>query len=139
VLFEWSVRGLLAVAALGVLLAITRDLRRAGPAPALPRDDGSVRFGLDEAKRRAVFADIASHEPSNIALGQAGFPGQPWSQEDHRCAMERGTQADVARRFGLTMTQVYLILDEGIRNHWPGVDGQPLNPRSVPLQPRKKQ
>ena len=41
-------------------------------------------------------------------------------------------------RYGLTMSQVYLILDEGIRGRWPGPDGQPLDPHTVPLNPRRK-
>lgn len=139
VLAELGVQGVLLVAAAVTVASLTKDLRQAGPTPRLPADQGSVRFGLDEATRRTIFADIASHEAANIALGNATFPGQPWSQEDHRCAMERGTQADVARRHRISLAQAYLILDEGIRFHWPGPDGKPLNPKSVPLQPRKKQ
>ncbi|MBL8716541.1 MAG: hypothetical protein JNL79_11130 [Myxococcales bacterium] len=139
VLAELGVQAVLIVAALITLGNVTKELRHAGPPPSLPPDQGSVRFGLREEDRRAIFVDIASHEPSNIAIGVSGFPGQPWSQEDHRCAMERGTQADLARRHRISLTQAYLILDEGIRQHWPGPDGKPLNPKSVPLQPRKKQ
>ena len=139
VVLEFSVQGVLLIASIATLATITKDLRRAGPPPSLPADAGDVRFGLSEQTRRAFFSDIASHEASNIAIGVSGFPGQPWSQEDHRCAMERGTQADVARRHRISVSQAYLILDEGIRMHWPGPDGQPLNPKSVPLQPRKKQ
>ena len=107
------------------------------PKPIAADAEGS-RFGVSDAVRHAVFDEIAAAEPSAIANGKSSFPGMPWSAEDHRGAFERQTEAAVMRKHHLSMTQVYLILDEGIRNHWPGPNGQPLNPHTVPLEPRRK-
>lgn len=108
------------------------------PAPLLDREANGVRFGVPEETRRAIFKEIAAAEPAARANGIAGFPGQPWSQEDHRCAFERDTIRGIAARGGLDITQVYLILDEGLRAHWPGPDSKPLTPRTTPLMPRRK-
>ena len=104
----------------------------------IPADTDGSRFGVADSVRHAVFDEIAAAEPSAIANGKSSFPGMPWSAEDHRGAFERQTVAAQMRKHHLSMTQVYLILDEGIRNHWPGLNGQPLNPHTVPLEPRRK-
>lgn len=97
-----------------------------------------VRFGMPENVRKDIFREIATAEPNARAQGIAGFPDQPWSQEDHRAAFERDTLRSIAARRGLALTQVYLVLDEGIREGWPGPDGKPLTPMTIPLVPRRK-
>jgi hypothetical protein len=110
-----------------------------GPRPvALVDGPGDVKFGLPEPERRELFKEIAAAEPHGRAQGVAGFPDQPWSQEDHRCAFERETTRGLATRKGLALTQVYLVLDEGIRAQWPGADGKPLRATTVPLAPRRR-
>lgn len=103
-------------------------------------DTAGARFGVSDDVRHAVFNEIAAAEPAAVANGKASFagPALEWSAEDHRGAFERQTVAAMMSKHHLSMTQVYLILDEGIRNHWPGADGKPLNPRTVPLNPRRK-
>ncbi len=115
-------------------------LTHAKPLPALPPDHGDVRFGVPLAKRKDVFRELADQEPSSRAEGKKSFPGADlaWSAEDHRGAYERKSVAAAMAKHGLTMTQVYLILDEGIREKWTGSDGQPLTPLTVPLHPRRK-
>lgn len=124
---------LCARAAVGPLLA-GRD------APPIARDDGTARFGLPLDKRKAIFAELAAAEPQSILNGKTSFPGKEleWSAEDHRGAYERQTVAALVTKFGVTTTQVHLCLDEGIRQHWAGPDGKPLNPHTVPLHPRRK-
>jgi len=117
-----------------------RPLVEGREAPPIARDDGSSRFGLPLDKRKAIFNEIAAAEPQAILNGKTSFPGKEleWSAEDHRGAFERQTVAAMVVKYGVTTTQVYLCLDEGIRNHWPGPDGKPLNPHTVPLHPRRK-
>jgi hypothetical protein len=117
-----------------------RPLLEGREAPPVARDEGETRFGLPLAKRKAIFAEIAAAEPQAILNGKTSFPGKEleWSAEDHRGAYERQTVAAMVLKYGVTTTQVYLCLDEGIRQQWPGADGKPLNPHTVPLHPRRK-
>ena len=119
---------------------MTRPLRTTAPPPPLPRDSGDVRFGVPLAVRKQIFAELAAAEPNARVEGKKQFPGAEleWSAEDHRGAFERKTAAAIAGARRLSLTQVYLILDEGIRERWPGPDGQPLSPYVVPLHPRRK-
>jgi hypothetical protein len=138
-----AVRLALRIAAVVVAFVLaakaTAKVRSAGPMPLVPPDgpDGE-RFGLSEAKRRAIFADFAAAEPRSIQNGLSSFPTERWSAEDHRGAFERERAGLLAASHRLNLSQVYLVLDEGIRNHWPGPDGKPLNPHTIPLKPRRK-
>ena len=115
-------------------------LVHAKPPPPLPPDQGDVRFGVPLATRKEIFDEFAKAEPSARAEGVKGFPGpgMEWSAEDHRGAFERQKAAALSARYRLSLTQVYLCLDEGIRERWPGPDGKPLEARTVPLNPRRK-
>jgi hypothetical protein len=109
-------------------------------APAdLPVDgkDGA-RFGLVEGVRREIFREVAAAEPASRSRAAQTFPGAAWSTEDHRAALERDMIRAIAQRRQLSLSQVYLVLDEGIRGHWPGPDGNPLSAQSAPLAPRKR-
>lgn len=108
--------------------------------PELPPDQGDVRFGLPLEKRKEIFREIAAAEPAAVQAGKNSFPGPElaWSAEDHRGAFEQKTVAALTTKYGVSTTQIYLCLDEGIRAHWAGPDGQPLNPHTVPLHPRRK-
>ncbi len=119
---------------------MTRPLRTAqAPAP-LPPDHGDVKFGVPLAVRKQVFEELAAAEPSAREEGKKAFGGfaLEWSAEDHRGGFERKTVANIGAAKHLSVTQVYLILDEGIRERWPGPDGQPLSPLVAPLHPRRK-
>lgn len=116
-----------------------RPLVSAKPPAPLPPDEGDKRFGLPVGTRKRIFEELAAAEPHGRAEGQKGFPGVDlaWSAEDHRGAFERQKAAEVASRHRISLTQVYLILDEGIRERWVGPDGAPLTPTTVPLHPRR--
>lgn len=139
-LVAWAAAWLVATVYAGVWVVRTARPITSEPAPAavLDHEPNGVRFGLPEATRKEIFAELAAAEPAARAGGIAGFPGQPWSQEDHRCAFERETARAMATRRGLSLTQIYLVLDEGIREKWPDAEGKPLHPKTVPLLPRRK-
>jgi hypothetical protein len=127
--------------ALALVLAITtassvmRRLRRPPPAP-LPADSASgSRFGLDEATRRQIFREVADADPAARARAADRFQDL-WSREDDRASAERETVHKVAHQRGISLTQVYLVVDEGIRSHWPASNGATLEARTVPLKPR---
>lgn len=126
-------------AAFALARDVTRTLRNAGPPPTLPSDQGDVRFGVPLAVRKDVFRELAAAEPGAREEGRRTFPGPDlaWSAEDHRGAFERQKVAAIMASRGLSMTQVYLILDEGIRERWPGPGGEPLPAKVVPLHPRR--
>ena len=107
------------------------------PVPIQASTAEGQRFGLSLTDRRAIFAEIAGAEPEQRVQAKEAFPGQEWSQEDHRCAFERDIVRAIAARRSLSLTQVYLVLDEGIRNHWPDPQGRPLTPTTIPVVPRR--
>ncbi len=128
--------GALLVAIVVAVLLVRPILRgRPQPLPA-PLPDGT-RFGLKLVDRKRIFGDIARAEASAETKGKEGFPGDPWSAQDHAASYERDTVRDVASRYKVTLTQAYLILDEGIRDKWPVGRGRPLDAAIVPLHPRR--
>jgi hypothetical protein len=132
-------RALAAVAALVAVRSVALPVLRA-PAPAdLPGDGpNGARFGLGEERRHEIFREIVAGEPAARARAAQAFPGDAWSTEDDRAAFERDTVRALAQRSQLSLSQVYLVLDEGIRDHWPGPDGKPVSAQSYPLAPRKR-
>ncbi len=127
----------LAVAVRTVASAVA-PLTKAAPVPLVPEDRPGERFGVKDEIRKKIFQELAAAEPEHRLKGRASFPTEAWSAEDHRASFERHLAANIAARYGLSLSQVYLIFDEGIRERWPGPDGQPLSPQTVPLKPRRK-
>jgi hypothetical protein len=122
------------------LRALAHPLTHAKPLAPLPADEGENKWGLSPKTRHAIFDEFAAAEPSNRSEGTRAFPGPAlaWSAEDHRGAYERNKARELAGKYRCTLTQVYLSLDEGIHERWPGPDGKPLDPKTVPLNPRRK-
>lgn len=138
-----TVVGLLAFASLMWALVTVRDatrtLRTGRPPAPLPADQGDVAYGVPLETRKQIFAELAAAEPAARAEGKKSFngPGLEWSADDHRGAFERKLVASLTGKYRLSTTQVYLVLDEGIRSHWPGPDGKPLEATTTPLHPRR--
>lgn len=127
------------VFAIVIIARTIRPLTSPHAPPPLPgTGTEGTRFGLSLDKRHAIFSQIAATEAYSRRMGTQGFPTQPWSAEDHRCAYERDAVRGTAARFGLDLSTTYLIFDEGIRSHWPGPDGTPLVATTVPLDPRRE-
>lgn len=127
----------LALAA-GVGLFVTRGLRRPPPPP-LPAEGAEapgIRFGLDEPTRRAIFAKIAATDGAARRRAEGRF-ADAWSREDDRAADERQKVFELARERGISLSQVYLVMDEGIRGSWPAPNGKRLDASTVPLKPRR--
>ncbi len=135
---RWAARtileGLGLVVALVYACIVTYPLR-AAPAPAiLPTKP--ERLGIPEPKRRAIFAELAGDEPRARKESAEKFPGDAWSIEDERAAHERDRARDLASTRKVSVSDVYLILDEGIREHWLAPNQKPLDATVVPLKPR---
>jgi len=139
----WAVR--VAVLSFAVIVlwkrigAVAAPLLDAKPPPAIPSEEiEDYRFRLPERVRREIFMEIAGPEAAERkrAIEHDKWKGHLWSREDDRGHFERVELRQVALRNKITLSQVYLILDEGIRDHWPGPDGEPLPATSPPLDPR---
>lgn len=115
-------------------------LLRAKPPNPIPSEEiEDYRFRLPERIRKEIFADIAANEQSmrTQALQTNSWNGHLWSREDDRGHFERVFFRTLAKRYNISLSQVYFIMDEGIRFKWPGPDGQPLPATTPPLNPRQ--
>jgi hypothetical protein len=107
------------------------------PPPVPPDGPGDARFGLSLQSRHAIFTEVVRGEPGYRARSATRFPGDPFSINDDRSWGEMHDARQFSKMRGVSLSQVYLILDEGIRSHWPGPDGQPLQATVPPLDPRR--
>ena len=117
----------------------TAPLLDAKPPIRIPSEEiEDYRFRLPEHKRREIFEEIAAAEETERAraIEQNTWNGHLWSREDDRGHYERVFFRTLAQRHGISLTAVYLILDEGIRAKWPGPSGEPLRGTSPPRNPR---
>ncbi|MFO0557054.1 MAG: hypothetical protein U0269_03470 [Polyangiales bacterium] len=107
------------------------------PPPVQP-PTATTRFGLTEEQRRAMFRELAAAEQAERAraIAQNTWGGHAWSREDDLGYVLRDRARAVGQRYGLSLTHAYLVFDEGVRNRWPGPDGQPLSATVTPLSLR---
>jgi hypothetical protein len=136
---------LIIVAQLVSIAAVTAAWKRSGalitaaPAPApVQAPTATTRFGLREEQRRAMFLELATAEQSERqrAILQNSWGGHAWSREDDLGYVLRQRAREAGQRYGLSITHAYLVFDEGIRQRWPGPDGQPLPATTSPLSLR---
>lgn len=139
----WMVRVAVVSFALVVLWkrthVATAPLLDAKPLPFIPSEEiEDYRFRLPERTRREIFMEIAAAESEDRkrAVEHDKWKGHLWSREDDRGHFERVHMRLLATKYGISLTQMYLILDEGLRAHWPGPDGTPLPATSPPLDLR---
>jgi hypothetical protein len=113
-------------------------IRTTSPAslPPIPYGATAARFGVPEAERRAIWLELTKHEPQWRQEAARKFPGDAWSQQDDYSSYVVHHVLELASAHRLHYSVVYMILDEGIRRHWPGPDGKPLVAVPVPLRPR---
>jgi hypothetical protein len=117
----------------------TRPLLSAKPPPAIPTEEvEGYKFRLPEHTRRAIFAELAAAELAERAraIKANSWNGHVWSREDDRGHYERVAVRAVAAKHKISLSQTYLVLDEGIRERWPGPDGKPLPATTPPLNIR---
>ncbi len=139
----WTARALflgITAVALGLSgYALTTPLLGSKPLPTLPNEElEEYRYRLAEPTRREIFGLIAVAELAERkrAIQQDTWAGHLWSREDDRGHYERVEFRRLAAQYKISLTQVYLVLDEGLRGHWPGPDGHPLPATTPPLNPR---
>lgn len=123
------------VMALVISVRATREFlapMRGQAPPPLPVVAGEPT-GLPIEIRRKMFAELAAAEIADRERDKKlnTWKGHLWSQEDDRGWRERVLARSIAQRYHVSLTQVFLAFEEGIRAKWPGPDGQPL-PATVP-------
>ncbi|CAN5915221.1 hypothetical protein BH11MYX4_BH11MYX4_18880 [soil metagenome] len=119
---------------------VTGPLLRAKPPIPIPSEEiEDYRFRLPERTRREIFEEIAENEQAQRehAIKTNSWNGHLWSREDDRGHFERLFFRKLAKQHNISLSQVYLIHDEGIRAKWPGPDGTPLPATTPPLNPRQ--
>jgi hypothetical protein len=139
----WLVRGAVIVIALVALWirvhAATAPILSAKPPPAIPTEEiDDYRFRIAEHTRREIFAELAAAELAERAraIQANSWNGHLWSREDDRGHYERVAIRSAAAKHKISLSQAYLVLDEGIREHWAGPDGKPLPATTPPLNMR---
>jgi hypothetical protein len=118
---------------------VTAPLLKAKPPIPIPSEEiEDYRFRLPERTRREIFDEIANPEQAQRAHAREtnSWNGHLWSREDDRGHFERLYFRQLAKRHDISLSQIYLILDEGLRAKWPGPDGQPLPATTPPLSIR---
>jgi hypothetical protein len=114
------------------------SLFRTPPPAEIPAASSTTRFGIPEDRRREIFRLLAESENKERqrAISQNTWRGHAWSREDDLGWVQRTEARRLASRFGLSLSQIYLVFDEGIRERWPGPDGQPLRATTAPINLR---
>ena len=113
----------------------------------IAHDAAHTRFGKSESQRRAMFKKLCDGEPRDRANVEREFTEtQIWNRnhDSHFHQREWERLIPVGAGLGLHFYETYLILDEGIRAHWPpspGIavraDGPPLARTTVPLEQKR--
>jgi len=121
------------------VVATTAPLLDAKPPTPIPTEEiEDWRFRMPERVRREIFEEIAEAEQAERAraIEKNTWQGHLWSREDDRGHVERQAMRAIAAKHRISLTQAYLVLDEGIREKWPGPDGTPLPGTTPPLDLR---
>lgn len=119
-------RGWLVTAAL-VLVAVARAATAPGAAPA----DRS-----DPALRAAIFREMTADETALRQDAARAFPGDPWSADDDFHNHQQRRARAIAARRGVSVETVLRAVDDGLREHWPQANPEPLRATVPPCHPR---
>ena len=115
-----------ALVALG-LVVIAIGLARFNPGPIAPPAP---------PPNRALFDQLVLDEPKDRESALDDWAHHTWSQQDAFGALERERASKFAREHELTTQDALLLIDEGLRQGWPGPNGVTLDVTTVPLKPR---
>jgi hypothetical protein len=114
------------VAGLTALLYVVRggaaQVLYARPLPRLTPDEHvGYRYGLSEETRRAIFAELAAAE-----TGEAVPSLERAKRSGDRGSVEASLVWSLAARHRVSTSAIWAVLEQGIRERWPGPDGAPL-------------
>ena len=134
----WALFGLQITALLGYAARVDRKFPRIH-ASADTTPDGT-RFGKSETARRFVFKDLMRGEWENREAAEKMKEGVIWNRnhDSYFHQNEWGRVLWWSRHDGIPDWQGWLILDEGLRAHWPAPPGQLVVVDEAPLLPRTR-
>lgn len=139
----WVLRIVVTLVAVAILVqrakVATAPLVAAKPPPTIATEDiEGYRFRIPDEIRHAIFDELATAELAERerAIKQNTWNGHAWSREDDRGHFERVAVRAAASKYKVSIAQVYLVLDEGIRERWPAPNGEPLPATTPPLSLR---
>ena len=116
----------LGVAVIALVVLGLASFHDAPPRPARP----------DPSTLRPLFDELVREEPGARDRARDDWAHHRWSQQDAFGAFEHERATQLARDKKLSEQDLLLVIDHGLRAHWPGPDGQPLDVTTVPLKPR---
>lgn len=119
-------RGEFGVAAIAIVVISVASIRSGPTQPPAP----------PVQTQRALFDEVVREEPAARDRARDDWAHHRWSQQDAFGAFERDRASSLAAQKGLTVQDLLLVVDHGLRQHWPGPDGKPLDVATVPLKPR---
>lgn len=111
----------------------------AQPLPNLTQDaHEGYRYGLKDETRHEIFEQLAEAEKNERqrAVAQNTWGGHAWSREDDRGHVEMTLARALASKHHVSLSAIYAVLEEGIREHWTTADGDTLTPFTPPQDPR---
>jgi hypothetical protein len=133
---------ILQLVSIAILVRVVREhvgpMFRAAPGPAIAAPTTTTRYGLTEEQRRAIFHELYINERAERrrAIEQNTWLGHAWSRDDDLGYVQRTRVRELASQYNVSASQVYLVLEEAIREHWVGPDGQSLPATSAPISLR---
>jgi hypothetical protein len=106
--------------------------------PMGPDEYEGFRYGMPLETREAIFEELAEAEAAERAraIENNTWKGHLWSREDDRGQQELKLARHLAKKYDVSLSQVYLVLDEAIREKWPTASGEPLLATTPPQDPR---
>jgi hypothetical protein len=111
----------------------------ARPLPNLTPDEHvGMRYGIPDETRHQIFEELAQAEKAERARAIANntWNGHAWSREDDRGHQELTLARVLAGKHHVSLSAIYAVLEEGIREHWTDADGATLPATTPPQDPR---
>jgi hypothetical protein len=105
----------------------------------LPEVSGAIvngaRFGKTEPERRAMYQELVRGEPGDRAAAEARSETTTWNRNHDAWfhQLEYRRIYGVAARLRIPAWEAYLIMDEGMRAHWPPPAGVSVYEDDHPL------
>lgn len=90
----------------------------------------------DERARKAAYVLMVTEEQNMRREAIKDFPADPWSQDDAFHNLEYKRARQIAGPRNMSVQDVLLAMDEGMREHWPKPVNVHQKPTVPPCRPR---
>lgn len=104
--------------------ATARDAAAASTSAVTPGKGGENRFGLTTEKRKACYWEGVQAEDRAVAEAEAAYPldSEHKDADKHlalRASLMEKYKTVVAQKYGITLSQLEKVMEEGVQKHWP--------------------